>query len=355
MKATGFKFVLHLVFVFQHIQREYNEASLNDVPWSVLENINLYQHLDVSFNNISNLSTNLPLRIPHLTHLNFSYNSLTEIPPSIALLFHLEEFLVRENQLVSLPEELCLLPKLQMLDVSFNQLQNLPKGIGKLPMLAKLNVSHNFLTSIPNTLGLSPHLYILVANNNKCIDPPQDVCNNSRLLLSYLRQHAPEVLPSKMLNHFPRIRSNVARSQLDDDARTQSVASYVQTLTQTSKPSSRAKTPLLLPVNATKCSPDDLRDKIIGMNPFLLVTPPWQNKFLKKAILYLGLIYGAVIGDSLGMATEYLLPDEIHFYYSGGRLDHQSIVQDEHRSHFQRGKTTCVSDFAVSTYIHLYY
>ncbi len=329
--------------LIQHIQREYTEASLSDVPWSVLENVNLYQHLDGSFNNISHLSTNLALRIPHLTHLNFSYNSLIEIPSSIALLFHLEELLLRENLLVSLPEELCLLPKLQMLDVSFNQLENLPKGIGKLPMLTKLNVSHNFLTSIPKSLGLSPHLYILVANSNRCVDPPQNICNCSRQLLMYLRQHAPEVLPSKMLNHFPRVRSNVARSQLDDDARTQSVASYVQTLTQTSKPSSRAKTPLLLPTNATKCSPDDLRDKIIGMAPSYVL-----SSILLPLASFKGLIYGAVIGDTLGVATEYLLTDEILFYYSGGRLEHHSIVQDEHRSHFQRGKTTCVSDFAVS-------
>ena len=63
------------------------------------------------------------------------------------------------------------------------------------------------------------------------------------------------------------------------------------------------------------------------------------------------MVYGAVIGDSLGIATEYLSADEIDFYYGGGRLDHSSIVQDEHRSHFQRGKTTCVSDFMVSSLV----
>ena len=234
------------------------------MPWSILDSVNLYQHVNGSFNNISHLSTNLALRIPHLTHLNLNYNSLTEIPSSIALLFHLKELLLRENQLVCLPEEMCLLPKLEMLDVSFNQLQNLPKGMGKLQRLSKLNVSHNYLSSIPSSLGLNPNLFVLVANNNICTNPPQDICNNSDQLLMYLREHAPEVLTSRQLNHFPRIRSNVARSQLDDDARTQSVASYVQTLTQTSKPASRAKTPLLFPSHGPKCSPDDLRDKIIG-------------------------------------------------------------------------------------------
>lgn len=75
----------------------------------------------------------------------------------------------------------------------------------------------------------------------------------------YLRKNAPEVLPFKQLNNFPRIRSNVARSQLDEN-----VSSYVTSLTKTSTPSSRAKTPLLLPSQATRYSPEDLRDKIIG-------------------------------------------------------------------------------------------
>ena len=236
------------------------------MPWSILEDVNLYQHVDASFNNISYISPNLPLRIPHLTHLNFSYNSLTHIPSSIALLFHLEELLLRENKLTSLPEELCLLSKLKMLDVSFNLIQTLPKGMGKLGSLTKLNVSHNSLGSIPRSLGLNSNLSVILASNNRCVDPPQELCNSSQQLIMYLREHAPEILPSKTLNHFPRVRSNVARSQLDDDVRTQSVASYVQTLTQTSKPASRAKTPLLLPANATKCSSDDLRDKIVGKN-----------------------------------------------------------------------------------------
>lgn len=59
-------------------------------------------------------------------------------------------------------------------------------------------------------------------------------------------------------------------------------------------------------------------------------------------------MYGAILGDTIGVATEYLSKDEIEFYYGGGRLEHRTIVQDEHRAHFQRGKTTCVSDFMAS-------
>ena len=229
--------------------------------------MNLYEKVDGSFNNISHISTNVALRIPHLTHLNLSYNSLTEIPPSIALLFHLEELLLRENKLIKLPEEMCLLPKLCMVDLSYNELQSLPRSLGNLHSLERLNVSHNSLTAIPVSLGLCQKLVVILASNNNCVNPPQQVCNSSTQLLLYVKSNAPEILIFKKLNNFPRIRSNVARSQLDEN-----VSSYVKTLTQTSTPSIRAKTPLLLPPNATQCSPEDLRDKIIGkMNEMLIV------------------------------------------------------------------------------------
>jgi len=242
----------------------YSEASLTDLPWSILETTNLQTRVDGSFNNISHISSNIALRIPHLTHVNLSYNTLTEIPNSIALLFHLEELLLRDNKLTSLPEEMCLLPKLQMVDVSFNSLHSLPRGIGKLKNLARLNVSHNYLTHIPHSLGHCTHLYVLLASHNQCVNPPQDLCNSSSKLLMFLKANAPEVLPFKKLNLFPRIRSNIARSQLEVTPRAQSMSTYVQTLTQTTMPSSRALTPLLLPPHATRCSQDDLRDKIIG-------------------------------------------------------------------------------------------
>jgi len=191
--------------------------------------------------------------------------------------------------------------------------------LGNLQSLVRLNVSHNALTSIPLSLGSSPNLAILLANFNKSIDPPQSICNDSEELLGFLRNRAPPVLAKEFFNYFPRIRSNIAHSELQDSARTE----YVKMQTQTSKPASRSKTPLLLPANATCCSQQSLSDKITG------------------------LIYGAVLGDSLGVATEYLAFGEIDFYYAGGRLNHHSFVQDEHRAHFLQGKTTCVSDFIL--------
>lgn len=250
---------------FQHVHGEYAEECLTDLPWSILELTNLQNLLDGSFNNIRCINSNVALKIPHLMHVNLSYNSLTEVPRSIALLFHLEELLLRENKLTHLPEELCLLSKLKMLDVSYNQLSCLPKSMGKLEKLERLNVSHNSLTSIPHSLACCQHLHVVIASHNFCVDPSQEVCNSSVQLLKFLKSHTPEALPFKKLNCFPRIRSNIARSQLNDTPRTQTMSSYVQNLTQTSMPTSRPLTPLLLPPHATRHSPEDLRDKIIGI------------------------------------------------------------------------------------------
>lgn len=229
-----------------------------------MEQISLYKRIDASYNNINQISANLALRIPHLVYLNLSYNSVTSIPRNIALLFHLEELLLRGNKLLSIPDEICLLENLKMLDLSYNKLQQLPKDMGKLKNLSRLNISYNALTKIPLSLGSIKGLGIVIASSNCSMEPPQEICNSSVTLLAYLRDHAPEYLPCKALNSFPRVRANIARSQLDDDIRTQNVSAYVQSLTQTQKPASRLKTPLLLPTNATSFRQDDLRDKIVG-------------------------------------------------------------------------------------------
>lgn len=208
----------------------------------------------------------MPLRIPHLTHLNLSYNNLSEIPSTICLLLHLQELLLRDNKLSQLPDEIVLLKKLELLDVSHNFLQTLPKDMGKMVGLKKLNVSYNILGTIPSSLGYSPKLKVLLASNNRCTRPQQELCDVSAELIKYLRSQALPILTTPPVNKFPRVRSNIARSQLNGDPRSQ----YVQSQTRTSQPSSRTKVPLLLPVNATQLSPEILEDRIIGK--FILIS-----------------------------------------------------------------------------------
>ena len=286
--------------------------------------------------------------MPHLTHLNFSHNLLKEIPSSIALLFHLEELLLRGNKITHLPNEIGLLDNLQMLDLSHNLLCTLPDELGNLQNLVRLNVSHNLLTAIPLSLGSSPSLSILLATFNQLTEPPQSICNDSQQLLSYLRNNTPPVLIQELVNYFPRVRSNIAHSELQDSFRTE----YVKIQTQTSKPASRTKTPLLLPANATRFSQQALCNRIVGK---VQVTSSVRLTFMcvndwNFFTFFSGLIYGAILGDSLGVATEYLTVGEIDFYYAGGRLNHHSFVQDEHRAHFLPGRITCASEFMVSSF-----
>ena len=333
--------------LFQHVRGEYTDASLTDLPWSILDLVNLYSRVDGSFNAIKSFSNNLPLRIPHLTHLNLSYNNLTEIPSTICLLLHLQEVLLRDNKLSQLPDEIVLLRKLELLDVSHNLLQSLPKDIGKMGNLKKLNVSYNLLNAIPSSLGYSPKLKLLLASNNRCTRPRQELCDISAELIEYLRSQALPILTTAPVNKFARVRSNIARSQLSGDARSQ----YVQSQTRTSQPSSRTKVPLLLPVNATQLSPDILADRIIGKWALAILFSGQYSPLtccMNFCFRRSGLIYGAALGDTLGLATEYLPSDEIEFYYSDGRLSHDAILSDEHRSHFQRGRMTCVSDLMVN-------
>ncbi len=255
----------------QHIQGEYTDASLTDLPWAILDYVNLYTKVDGSFNAIKQISNNIALRIPHLTHLNLSYNNLMSIPPTIGLLLHLEEFLVRDNNLSYLPDEIVLLRNLRFLDVSRNLLQVLPKDIGKMPSLSKLNVSYNQLNTIPISLGYSLTLKMILATYNNCTNPPQEICDRPTELLSYLRSQTLPILTMQQVNKFPRVRSNLARSQLNGDPRPQYVT------TRTLQPASRTKTPLLLPSNATQLNPESLQDRIIGNATIILFVPYMQG------------------------------------------------------------------------------
>lgn len=53
-----------------------------------------------------------------------------------------------------------------------------------------------------------------------------------------------------------------------------------------------------------------------------------------------GLIFGQAIGDALGLATEFLTPEEISSFYPEGVKDYQDIIVDWHRSRWQKGEWT---------------
>ena len=115
--------------------------------------------------------------LPHLSYIDMSHNRLASIPESFGLLVHLKTLLLNNNRLVELPETFCLLARLEKADLSHNQLRFLPQSLGMMESLQSLNVSYNELDSLPVTLGKSKSLKLILAIFNKCILPPQQICN----------------------------------------------------------------------------------------------------------------------------------------------------------------------------------
>lgn len=309
----------------QHINGEYSENCLKELPWHIRDSISLYEKLNVSFNCLSSLPMELPFRIPHLAHLDISYNQITSLPESIGLLFHLEELLARNNKMDCVPASITQLTKLKKIDFSANILEFLPNDIGYMKSLVKLNVSENNLKCLPASLGRCPTLKIILALKNPSIEePPLPVCEGgSYMTLSYLKKNSSSV-PNGCtnldcdLNTFARVRGNQVLSSVPNPHSAR--AQYVQLQTETLNTISRIKTPLLPPYKATTLGPYELRDKIIG------------------------LIYGAVIGDAIGLCTELLTAEECQFNYDEDNLRYDKMILDSHRLHWKAGDWTSTGD-----------
>lgn len=231
----------------------------------------MHERANFSFNCLSTLPDELPLRLPHLSYLNLNYNRITCLPKSIGLLFHLKELLLAHNCLQTIPSSVTRLVKLQKIDLSFNKLEELPEKIGELESLRKLNVCNNKLKSLPKSLGCSDTIEVVLASSNLCVSqPPQHICDSgSEQTIRFLKQLASGKILSKIekqLNIFPRVRGNVVQTSIPnpDSARAQ----YVQIQTETMNTASRIRTPLLPPYDATQLHPDDLKDRIVGMLTF---------------------------------------------------------------------------------------
>lgn len=313
----------------KHLEGQCSSRSLATIPWHVLDSTWMYKRLLLSCNCLTALPPELPLRLPHLIYLDLDYNHLSNLPNSFSLFIHLRTLLLRYNNIEQLPASFVQLRKLQKLDISHNRLKELPDDIGDMPHLIKLNVAHNQLTALPPSLGkMKPHSVVL-AQCNVCQVPPQELCDgsSSETLLAYLKTLLPTDGESKssllsdevgLCNVFLRVRDNDATSS---NINTHSMKfKYAQSQTQTTHTASRIKSPLMLPIGASTFSLTELGDKITG------------------------LIYGAVIGDALGVGTEFMSPDECKFHYDSKHLEYDAIILDEHTSHWRRGEWTSNSN-----------
>lgn len=305
----------------RHVEGHPCEPCLQQLPCNIRDSLSLYERMNASFNAISELPKELPLRLPHLSHLDMSHNQLVELPENFGLFLHLETLILKFNRIRLLPSSFYHLIKLKKLDISHNSIKYLPSEVVQLESLAKLNVSHNKLRVLPDSLGGIKALKVLLAGNNRFQEPFLSICDSgSDELLSHLRKNynlqnqSSESLPTSNHNVFPRVRGNHLHTSVPNPHSAQ--VQYIQSQTHTANTSSRIRTPLLPPTGASSLDAFDLRDRILG------------------------LLYGAAVGDAVGLATCCMSVDECRFHYNSDIITYSDIVQDELRVRWKQGDWT---------------
>jgi len=302
-----------------------NPDLLYQVPDELLSKVSLHQSVDLSFNLITELPLDLPLSLPHLKILNLSHNRIVTIPDSIFGFLHLEHLDLSYNRLEVLPTGICLLEKLKKLNLSNNQLKKLPSNIDQLVSLEKINLISNQLEHLPISIGNIPKLQVVLVLDNPLSTVDENTLSSSSQLLEHLRScYARSVSPThpmSLINSFNRIRGSVFDSRVLNAGSAQSLFGQMQA--QAVNTGNRLLTPMIPPTSATTLDAERLRDAILGM------------------------FYGAVIGDSLGLLTDFMSPSEAEFHYNGDDLNQTQMHEDEHRSRYSVGQVSPASHLLV--------
>jgi hypothetical protein len=158
--------------------------------------------------NLSNMGlSELPPSISNLSHLQILHlrgNKFTELPESLSKLTHLKKLYLAENQISKLPkwivqltdlitlslsnnnltfldEKIFELTQLQSLDLASNNISMLTEQIGNLVNLKLLDISNNQLLALPESLGNLQQLGALSLNSNKLVTLPESLGNLQQL------------------------------------------------------------------------------------------------------------------------------------------------------------------------------
>ena len=205
------------------------------------------------------------------------------------------------------------------MNASDNQISRLPHGLEQLQSLEKLNLSNNPLQHIPLALGGLPRLSVVLA-------PPP----HPRPLLPHLRACHAAAMAAKSendsrrhVNLFPRVRGPVFDSKILNAGSAQSLFSQMQA--QAVQTGNRLLTPLIPPLGASNLDAERLGDVLAGM------------------------VWGLVIGDTLGQLTVGLDPEEAEFHYCKESLGLVRGVPDEKRVLWDDGQPSPVTHLALAT------
>lgn len=141
--------------------------------------------LDLSLNNLSQVSAEL-VKLEGLQYLNLSYNHLGKqsqidaLPLEISYMDKLTHIDLSYNFLSQLPPGIGLCEKLQWLNLSQNSFEELPVGLYDSLTLEMLDLSHNYFKQLPDEIAVIETLQKLVLTGNPL--PPEEIARVKQLL-----------------------------------------------------------------------------------------------------------------------------------------------------------------------------
>jgi len=157
--------------------------------------------------------------IRSLVELDVSFNSLSYLPTNIGYeLPNLQKLMIQLNKIRSLPSSICELKSLRYLDAHFNELHGLPIAIGRMTNLEVLNLSSNFsdLKELPETFGDLTNLRELDLSNNQIHALPDTFGRLDNLTKLNLEQNPLELPPMEIVNQgVEAVKGFMAKRWLD--------------------------------------------------------------------------------------------------------------------------------------------
>ena len=120
------------------------------------------------------------------TQLDLGHSRLSNIPPSVFELPHLQQLYLYGNNLPTIPETISLLTSLTKLSLYDNPITTLPHSISTLVNLRMLSLINNLITSLPYTISSLTNLEELYLNSNPLVHIPRGMSLLTNLQYLYL-------------------------------------------------------------------------------------------------------------------------------------------------------------------------
>ncbi|KAM3919668.1 p53-induced death domain-containing protein 1 [Leptodactylus fuscus] len=163
-----------------------------------ISRLSLLCHLDLSFNNFSELPSCVTA-LTLLTSLHLGYNQLRTLPDDIGDLKSLTDLLLMSNQLVELPTGIGQLKSLEKMDLSENRLTSLPEEVGNLQKCIDLDLSGNLLANLPETMCNMMSLQQLYLHNNLLVAVPAGLASLPHLSRLDLQNNKLRAVPIEII------------------------------------------------------------------------------------------------------------------------------------------------------------